>query len=76
MLVHAGAAIVMQVHYNLIHRRSRDRSQRGHPLRAGRERSSLTPLNTILIPAPVELPCPRDVRSTSCSRDVAVATRK
>jgi mono/diheme cytochrome c family protein len=71
VLVHAGAAIVMQVHYNLIHPPKRDRSRavlRLLPTDQGR----LTPLNTILVPAPVELPCPRGVKSRLCSRDVAV----
>ena len=71
VLVHAGAAIVMQVHYNLIHKAKRDRSRavlRFLPVTEG----ELTPLNTILIPAPVELPCPRTVKSRLCSRDVAV----
>jgi mono/diheme cytochrome c family protein len=71
VLVHKGAAIVMQVHYNLIHKAKRDRSQavlRFLPT----AQAKLTPLNTILIPAPVELPCPRGVQSRLCSRDVAV----
>jgi mono/diheme cytochrome c family protein len=71
VLVHAGAAIVMQVHYNLIHPAKRDRSQA--VLRfAPAATTTLTPLNTILIPAPVELPCPRNVHSRLCSRSVAV----
>jgi mono/diheme cytochrome c family protein len=72
VLVHAGAAIVMQVHYNLVHPRKRDRSRavlRYLPA-AG---STLTPLDTMLLPAPVELPCPRGVRSRLCSRDVAIS---
>jgi len=71
VLVHAGAAVVMQVHYNLMHPAKRDRSRavlRVVPA-AG---SALKPLDTMLIPAPVELPCPRGVRSTLCSRSVAV----
>jgi hypothetical protein len=35
--------------------------------------SGLTPLDTMLIPAPVELPCPAGVSSPLCSRDRAVA---
>jgi predicted CxxxxCH...CXXCH cytochrome family protein len=71
VLVHAGAAIVMQVHYNLIHKPKRDRSSA--VLRfAPAATTTLTPLNTILVPAPVELPCPRGVQSHLCSRDVAV----
>jgi mono/diheme cytochrome c family protein len=71
VLVHAGAAIVMQVHYNLIHKAKRDRSRA--VLRfLSTSATHLTPLNTILIPAPVELPCPRGVQSRLCSREVAV----
>jgi predicted CxxxxCH...CXXCH cytochrome family protein len=72
VLLHAGAAIVMQVHYNLIHPARRDRSRavlRVVPA-AG---SKLTPLTTMLLPAPVELPCPSGVRSPLCSRDRALA---
>jgi mono/diheme cytochrome c family protein len=71
VLVPAGAALVMQVHYNLIHKAQRDRSRA--VLRfAPAATTKLTPLNTILVPAPVELPCPRNVSSTLCSREVAV----
>ncbi|MFL6038458.1 MAG: monooxygenase [Gaiellaceae bacterium] len=71
VLVHAGAAIVMQVHYNLIHPAKRDRSRavlRFVPT----DQAKLTPLNTILLPAPVELACPRGVTGRLCSREVAV----
>jgi hypothetical protein len=71
VLMRAGAAVVMQVHYNLIHKAKRDRSRavlRVVPASA----LPLTPLDTMLIPAPVELPCPRGVRSQLCSRDFAV----
>ncbi len=71
VLVHAGAAIVMQVHYNLIHKAKHDRS-RAVIRFAPAATTKLTPLNTILVPAPVELPCPRGVHSELCSRDVAV----
>jgi hypothetical protein len=71
VLVHAGAAIVMQVHYNLIHPPRRDRSHAVIRF-APAAQTKLIPLNTILVPAPVELPCPRNVHSTLCSRDVAV----
>ena len=71
VLVHADAAIVMQAHYNLIHKAKRDRS-RAILRFAPAATTKLTPLNTILVPAPVELPCPRGVHSTLCSRDVAV----
>jgi mono/diheme cytochrome c family protein len=70
VLVHAGAAIVMQVHYNLIHKAQRDRSRA--IIRFAPASTRLTPLETILVPAPVELPCPRGVHSTLCSREIAV----
>jgi hypothetical protein len=71
VLLHAGAAVVMQVHYNLIHPAKRDRSRAVLRLlpAAG---ANLTPLDTILLPAPVELPCPRGYHSKLCSRDFAV----
>src|SRR5438094_7462099 len=62
VLVHAGAAIVMQVHYNLIHKAKPDRS-RAVIRFAAAATTKLTPLNTILIPAPVELPFPRGMHS-------------
>ena len=71
VLLHAGAAVVMQVHYNLMHRPRRDRSRAVLKVvpAAG---AGLTPLDTILIPAPVELPCPRNLHTRLCSRDAAV----
>jgi mono/diheme cytochrome c family protein len=72
VLVHAGAAVVMQVHYNLIHGAKTDRSRtvlRVLPAKSSR----LTPLDTVLVPAPVELPCPASVHSAACSRDHAIA---
>jgi hypothetical protein len=71
VLVHAGAAVVMQVHYNLIHKAQRDRSRAVVRFAPAAE-TKLTPLNTILIPAPVELPCPRGVKSRLCTREAAV----
>ncbi len=71
VLLHAGAAVVMQVHYNLIHPAKRDRSRAVLKV-VPATGSALTPLDTILIPAPVELPCPRGVHSQLCSRDAAV----
>jgi mono/diheme cytochrome c family protein len=75
VLLHAGAAVVMQVHYNLMHHALPDRSRVALRLvpAAG---SALTPLDTILVPAPVELPCPAGVRSPLCSRDRAVADER
>jgi hypothetical protein len=75
VLLHAGAAVVMQVHYNLMHHPRPDRSRVTLRLvpAAG---SGLTPLDTMLVPAPVELPCPAGVRSALCSRDRALADER
>jgi hypothetical protein len=77
VLLHAGAAVVMQVHYNLIHRAHPDRSRAVLRVLPAK-RSGLTPLDTLLVPAPVELPCPQGIHSPACSRDRAIAdeTRK
>jgi hypothetical protein len=72
VLLHAGSAVVMQVHYNLIHPPKRDRSRAVLRL-VPADLSRLTPLDTMLIPAPVELPCPRGVQSELCSRSFAVS---
>src|ERR671934_143731 len=72
VLLHAGAAVVMQVHYNLIHKARPDRSRAVLHVVPAAE-ASLTPLDTMVIPAPVELPCPRAVRSRLCAREVAVS---
>ena len=67
VLLHSDAVIVMQIHYNLLHA--------GHAHASKPDRSSvalklvpaagstLTPLDTFLAPAPVELPCPAGMRS-------------
>jgi hypothetical protein len=70
VLVHAGDLVVMQVHYNLLHdptEKLTDRSRvelRTTPA-AG---AGLTPLDTYLLPAPVELPCPAGVHNRLCNR--------
>jgi hypothetical protein len=72
VLLHAGAAVVMQVHYNLLHGRGRDRSRAVLRL-VDAEGANLTALDTVLVPAPVELPCPRGATGRLCSRAAAVA---
>ena len=61
VLLHSGALVVMQVHYNLLHAHPHVASPTVRSvvlkLRA-RGRLDLTPLDTFLAPAPVELPCP------------------
>ncbi|MDP9285894.1 MAG: monooxygenase [Actinomycetota bacterium] len=70
VLLHRGAKIVMQVHYNLIEASGPDRSSAQLRLRpAG---TNLIPLETHLIAAPVELPCPDSVSGPQCNRQQAL----
>ena len=68
----AGSRIIMQVHYNLLGGPGPDRSATLLRLAPGSEH--LTPLSTMLMPAPVELPCrPGHTDNPLCDRDAAVA---
>jgi len=69
VLLHKGAKIVMQVHYNLIAASGPDRSQAQLKLRPAT--TPLTRLQTQLIAAPVELACPAGVSGVKCSRQQA-----
>jgi hypothetical protein len=66
-----GAAIVMQVHYNLIHRPRPDRTRVVLDFAPAGKR--LIPLETKLYLAPVEIPCPAGIRGPLCSRSAAIA---
>ncbi len=67
----AGSQIVMQVHYNLLGGPGPDRSATMLRLAPGTEH--LTPLSTMLLPAPVELPCrPGHTDNPLCDRNLAV----
>jgi hypothetical protein len=70
VLLHRDAKVVMQVHYNLIEAAGPDRSRA--QLRVRPATTKLTPLETQLIAAPVELPCPAGVSGPQCSRDQAL----
>ena len=63
----AGAKVVMQVHYNLLHGAKQDRSRA-----VLRLASRAKPLETMLLAAPVELPCPRGAQGAQCSREAAL----
>ncbi len=67
----AGSRIVMQVHYNLLAGSAPDVSKAR--LRISDGSRHLAPLETTLLPAPVELPCRPGVRGPLCNRDAAVA---
>jgi hypothetical protein len=69
VLLHKGAVVVMQVHYNLIESAGPDRTQAQLRLRPAS--TKLTALQTKLIAAPVELPCPTGVTGPQCSRTQA-----
>jgi hypothetical protein len=67
----AGSQIVIQMHYNL--RTVKAPQDDTHiRLRMSDDRS-LKPLSTMLLPAPVELPCPAGVTGPLCDRGAAVA---
>jgi hypothetical protein len=64
-----GSRIVMQVHYNLLNGKAPDRSRA--VLTTVPETKQLTPVQTTLLPAPVELPCARGERGPLCDRTAA-----
>jgi hypothetical protein len=68
--VEAGSRIVLQVHYNLHHATGTDTTQ--VRLRMAPGDAGLTPLETMLLPAPVELPCAPDEDGELCDRDNAL----
>ena len=67
-----GSRLVMQVHYSLYARPRPDRTRVALSVvpRAG---SSLEPLRTMLLPAPVELACRAGERGRLCDRNAALA---
>jgi len=67
-----GSRIIMQVHYNLLAGDQPDTSSA--ELRWRPDNADLRPIHTMLLPAPVELPCrPAHDQSPLCDRDNAVA---
>lgn len=70
-----GSRIVMQVHYNLLAGSQPDRS--AAELRLASVSDKITPLQTQLLPAPVELPCrARHSGGALCQRPAALADVK
>jgi hypothetical protein len=70
-----GSRIVMQVHYNLLAGQQPDTS--AAQLRLAPGRRDLQALSTMLLPAPVELPCrPQHSDGELCEREAAVADVK
>ncbi|MGL6278864.1 MAG: glycosyltransferase, partial [Gaiella sp.] len=64
-----GSRIVMQVHYNLLNGKRPDRSRAVLTTVPGSQ--PLTPVQTTLLPAPVELPCAASERGPLCDRFTA-----
>lgn len=71
-----GDRVVAQIHYNLLGGQGADRS--GVVLRTTGPRATrgITPLSTMLLPAPVELPCRPENRGPLCEREAALADVK
>lgn len=70
----AGSQLVLQVHYNLLATGNRpdQTDQSGIRLRLADGRTSVAPLVTELLPAPVELPCAPDESGPLCDRRTAI----
>ena len=66
-----GTRVVMQVHYNLLAGAEPDTS--AARLRLAPGTAKLQALETVLLPAPVELPCRTGKTGPLCSRDKAMA---
>jgi hypothetical protein len=66
----AGSRIVMQVHYNLLNGRRPDRSSAVLTTVPGDR--ELTPVETVLLPAPVELACRKSETGPLCDRTAAI----
>ena len=69
-LLERGSRVVLQVHYNL--RAGTAPDQTAVRLRLARPGSDLRPLQTMLLVAPVELPCPAGQTGELCDRSLAV----
>jgi hypothetical protein len=67
MLLPKGSQVVLQVHYNLREGAAPDRTR--VRLRLARQGSDLEPLHTMLLVAPVELPCTPRESGVLCDRD-------
>ena len=74
MPVSAGSQVVVQMHYNLLGGGGTDRSL--VRFRVIDDDGTFTPLSTMLVPAPVELPCREEGQNRFCYRSLAVADVK
>ncbi|HVQ96100.1 MAG TPA: hypothetical protein VMU51_34075 [Mycobacteriales bacterium] len=69
-----GSQLVMQVHYNLLatNGKAAGTDQSAMELRLMDGAAKLRPLQTTLLPAPIELPCPQGQTGQLCNRELAV----
>jgi hypothetical protein len=65
-----GTRLILQMHYNLLNGDGDDSTT--VKLRVAPRGARLQPLQTLLLPAPVELPCAADETGPLCDRDTAV----
>ena len=70
MELSAGGLVVLQMHYNLLNGGGTDSTH--VQLRVAPASAELAPLRTLLLPAPVELPCAADESGPLCDREAAV----
>jgi hypothetical protein len=71
-LLAAGSRIIMQVHYNLLAGPGADQSDT--LLRLAPGTADITPLETMLLPAPVEMPCRKKYADGPlCDREASIA---
>lgn len=69
-----GSQLVMQVHYNLLAAKGKaDSSDRSSIRLRVAEGAATTPLDTLQLPAPIELPCTPQESGPLCERNAAVA---
>jgi hypothetical protein len=66
----AGTRLILQMHYNLLNGTGLDNSE--VRLRVAPAGARLQPLHTLLLPAPVELPCPANQSGPLCDRTASI----
>jgi Copper type II ascorbate-dependent monooxygenase, C-terminal domain len=69
-ILKAGSRLILQMHYNLLNGGGIDST--AVKLRVAPSGAHLQPLQTLLLPAPVELPCPANESGPLCNRDASV----
>jgi hypothetical protein len=66
----AGSRLILQMHYNLLNGGGVDST--AVKLRVAAPTAQLKPLQTLLLPAPVELPCPAGQHGPLCDRTASI----